>query len=103
VFTLLYMCKEYIKSTSLLLNYHCQEFTWNYVCYYEQFSKFLIFSAHIITSDVSLQETAKAAEFFLSDGVIITGVTTGDPTDSEHLHGKFQQKYKHMLEGLIKL
>jgi len=52
---------------------------------------------------VSLQETAKAAEFFLSDGVIITGVTTGDPTDSEHLHGKFQQKYKHMLEGLIKL
>lgn len=31
-------------------------------------------SAHSITQDVSLLETAKAAEFFLTDGVIITGV-----------------------------
>ncbi len=34
-------------------------------------------SAHAITSDVSIEETAKAAEFFLSDGVIITGNATG--------------------------
>ncbi|NPA44535.1 MAG: BtpA/SgcQ family protein [Chlorobi bacterium] len=34
-------------------------------------------SAHSITSDVSILETAKAAEFFLIDGVIITGNSTG--------------------------
>ncbi|XP_069674409.1 uncharacterized protein F13E9.13, mitochondrial [Periplaneta americana] len=41
-------------------------------------------SAHAITADISLQETAKAAEFFLSDGVIVTGVATGDPVDEHH-------------------
>ncbi|MDF1660615.1 MAG: BtpA/SgcQ family protein [Planctomycetota bacterium] len=34
-------------------------------------------SAHAITADVSLIETAHAAEFFLSDGLIITGAATG--------------------------
>ncbi len=34
-------------------------------------------SSHAITSDVSIAETAKAAEFFLSDGIIITGSSTG--------------------------
>ncbi len=34
-------------------------------------------SAHAITADVDIAETAKAAEFFLSDGVIITGTATG--------------------------
>lgn len=34
-------------------------------------------SSHAITFDVSIEETAHAAEFFLSDGVIITGVSTG--------------------------
>lgn len=38
-------------------------------------------SSHAITSDVNLVETAKAAEFFLSDGVIITGTATGDPAN----------------------
>lgn len=37
-------------------------------------------SSHAITSDVSISETAKAAEFFLSDGVIVTGNSTGNPT-----------------------
>jgi uncharacterized protein len=36
-------------------------------------------SAHAITADVSLVETAKAAEFFLADGVVVTGPTTGQP------------------------
>ena len=35
-------------------------------------------SSHTITSDVSIVETAKAAEFFLSDGLIITGSSTGE-------------------------
>jgi len=34
-------------------------------------------SSHAITQDVSLLDTAKAARFFLSDGVIITGNHTG--------------------------
>ena len=36
-------------------------------------------SAHAVTADVSIVETAKAAEFFLADGVIVTGAATGEP------------------------
>jgi membrane complex biogenesis BtpA family protein len=39
-------------------------------------------SAHAMTADVSLVETAKAAEFFLVDGVIVSGIATGQPTDA---------------------
>ncbi|XP_015591295.1 uncharacterized protein F13E9.13, mitochondrial isoform X1 [Cephus cinctus] len=42
-------------------------------------------SAHAITADVSLVETSKAAEFFLADGVILTGSATGDPADAGQL------------------
>jgi uncharacterized protein len=38
-------------------------------------------SAHAITTDVDIVETAKAAEFFAVDGVIVSGVATGQPTD----------------------
>ena len=38
-------------------------------------------SAHAITADVSLVETARAAEFFLADGVIVTGGATGQAAD----------------------
>jgi uncharacterized protein len=34
-------------------------------------------SSHAITADVSLEETVKAAEYFLSDGIIVTGTSTG--------------------------
>jgi len=34
-------------------------------------------SSHAITADLSIEEQAVAAEFFLSDGVIITGKSTG--------------------------
>lgn len=34
-------------------------------------------SAHAITADVDLSETARAAEFFSADAVIITGIRTG--------------------------
>jgi predicted TIM-barrel enzyme len=44
-------------------------------------------SSHAITSDVSLSETAKAAEFFLSDGLIITGTATGEPVNTDDLAG----------------
>ena len=38
-------------------------------------------SAHAITSDVDIVETAKAAQFFDADGVIITGSSTGVSAD----------------------
>jgi hypothetical protein len=38
-------------------------------------------SAHALTADVDVAETAKAAEFFLADGVIVTGTSTGRPAD----------------------
>lgn len=43
-------------------------------------------SAHAITSDVSIGDTAHAAEFFLSDGVIVTGVATGAAADVKEFH-----------------
>jgi membrane complex biogenesis BtpA family protein len=40
-------------------------------------------SAHAITADVSLGETAHAAELFLADGVVVTGPATGAETSVE--------------------
>ncbi len=37
-------------------------------------------SAHAITADVDLAETARAAEFFGADAVVVTGSATGQPT-----------------------
>lgn len=42
-------------------------------------------SSHAITADVDLAETARAAEFFGADGVIVTGVATGRPTSADDL------------------
>jgi uncharacterized protein len=39
-------------------------------------------SAHAITADVDIVETAKAAEFFQADGVIVSGAATGRPADA---------------------
>jgi membrane complex biogenesis BtpA family protein len=40
-------------------------------------------SSHSITADVDIIETAKAAQFFLSDGIIITGSSTGYEADMD--------------------
>lgn len=37
--------------------------------------------SHFVTNDVDIIQTAKAAKFFLTDGVIVTGTETGDQTD----------------------
>lgn len=42
-------------------------------------------SSHAITADVSLADTAEAAEFFLADGVVITGSATGRPANPAEL------------------
>jgi len=44
-------------------------------------------SSHAITQDVSLVETAKAAEFFLTDGIIVTGTATGQPAKPHDVTG----------------
>ena len=38
-------------------------------------------SAHAITADVDIVETARAAEFFAVDGVIVSGLATGQPAE----------------------
>lgn len=38
-------------------------------------------SAHAITADVDIVETAKAAEFFSINGVVVSGTATGSPAD----------------------
>ncbi|XP_076236385.1 uncharacterized protein F13E9.13, mitochondrial [Calliopsis andreniformis] len=53
-------------------------------------------SSHAITSDVSLSETVKAAEFFLADGIILTGSATGDPANVAEL-----AKVKHTAKGPV--
>ncbi|MBX9879300.1 MAG: BtpA/SgcQ family protein [Candidatus Obscuribacterales bacterium] len=42
-------------------------------------------SSHAITSDISLTETARTAEFFGADGVIITGGFTSEPADAREV------------------
>ena len=39
-------------------------------------------ASHAITADLDLAETAHAAEFFLADGVVVTGTATGRPADA---------------------
>lgn len=56
-------------------------------------------SAHALTSDVSIAETAQAAEFFLSDGVIITGTATGAQADPEELSDVMQSVRIPVLIG----
>lgn len=46
------------------------------------------YSAHAITADVGIAETAKAAEFFQCDGVILTGTATGQPPSFPDLKGE---------------
>jgi len=42
-------------------------------------------SSHAITADVSLADTAHAAEFFGADALVITGTATGRPTSASDL------------------
>jgi len=47
-------------------------------------------SAHAITADVDIVETARAAEFFQADGVIVSGVATGSAADAAEVHAVSQ-------------
>ncbi|XP_073973272.1 uncharacterized protein F13E9.13, mitochondrial [Rhodnius prolixus] len=41
--------------------------------------------SHTITSDLTISDVAKAAEFFLSDGLVLTGTRTGQPASTSDL------------------
>jgi membrane complex biogenesis BtpA family protein len=42
-------------------------------------------AGHALTSDIDIAEAARAAAFFGADGVIVTGVATGQPADLDDL------------------
>ena len=56
-------------------------------------------SSHAITSDVDVVETAHAAEFFLSDGLIVTGASTGKAVDIRELDALKDSVNKSILIG----
>jgi membrane complex biogenesis BtpA family protein len=56
-------------------------------------------SAHAITTDVSIVETAKAAELFLADGVIVSGVATGEPASADEVRDVSQAVCLPVLVG----
>jgi len=56
-------------------------------------------SSHSITSDVDIVETAHTAEFFKSDGVVITGVATGKETDVDDVKNVKQNANIPVLIG----
>jgi uncharacterized protein len=56
-------------------------------------------AAHAITADVDLAETARAAEFFQADGIIVSGAATGHPTDPDEVHAAAQSVSLPTLVG----
>ncbi|XP_037085492.1 uncharacterized protein F13E9.13, mitochondrial-like [Pollicipes pollicipes] len=42
-------------------------------------------SSHAVTADLSVGDTARAAQFFLADGVVVTGGSTGEPASPDHV------------------
>ncbi|XP_076449636.1 uncharacterized protein F13E9.13, mitochondrial-like [Babylonia areolata] len=56
-------------------------------------------SAHAITADVDIVETAKAAQFFLADGVIVTGAATGQAASTQEMKAVLQNVQMPVLVG----
>jgi membrane complex biogenesis BtpA family protein len=56
-------------------------------------------SSHSLTSDLSIVDTAKAAEFFLSDGIVITGSATGEEVDIAELNSLKQNSKLPIIIG----
>ncbi len=56
-------------------------------------------SAHAITADVDIVQTAHAAEYFLSDGLILTGASTGEAASVEELRAVYAETKLPVLVG----
>jgi uncharacterized protein len=55
--------------------------------------------AHAITADVSIVETAKAADFFLVDGVVVSGISTGEPASPDEVRDVARSTRAPVLVG----
>jgi membrane complex biogenesis BtpA family protein len=60
-------------------------------------------SSHAITDDVNIVETAKAAKFFLSDGIVVTGNSTGVEPDVKELEALVGLPMKKLIGSGITL
>ena len=56
-------------------------------------------SAHAVTADVDIVQTAHAAEFFLSDGLILTGAATGEAASTAELRAVYAATKLPVLVG----
>lgn len=56
-------------------------------------------SAHAVTADVDILQTAHAAEYFLSDGLILTGAATGQAASLEELRAVHEASPLPLLVG----
>jgi len=56
-------------------------------------------SSHALSADVSLAQTAEAAAFFRSDGLIITGTATGAAAQLDDFHQVRQKVQLPLLVG----
>ncbi|NLG34421.1 MAG: BtpA/SgcQ family protein [Lentisphaerae bacterium] len=56
-------------------------------------------SAHAVTADVDILQTAHAAEYFLSDGLILTGAATGQAARLEELRAVHEASPLPLLVG----
>ena len=56
-------------------------------------------SAHAVTADVDIVQTAHAAEYFLSDGLILTGAATGQAASLEELRAVYAATRLPVLVG----
>ncbi len=56
-------------------------------------------AAHQISADTGLTDHAKAAEFFMADGIIITGNGTGEPANEQELIELQDQTHLPILIG----
>ena len=56
-------------------------------------------ASHAVTADVDLADTARAAEFFGADGVIVTGTATGNAAAPQDVHAARQAVGVPVLVG----
>lgn len=56
-------------------------------------------SAHAVTADVDIVQTAHAAEYFLADGLILTGAATGEAASVDELRAVYAATKLPVLVG----
>ena len=52
-----------------------------------------MFSAHSVTSDLTIGDVAHAAEFFLADGIVVTGKSTGKEVSMTDFEGASNKQF----------